>query len=155
MSSQQYKKVERAVAALEAGKGVLSLTVGLGIHELGGQKIQQALELLTTHLHLNPASHFPGVFQHALADLNAVNITWIAIGALLYSIVRLVEAYGLWHSYVWTEWLALVSGAIYLPFEVYEVVVHKSTLSAFILFINVIVVWYMIYLLRSRKTERE
>lgn len=28
----------------------------------------------------------------------------------------------------WTEWFALVSGAIYLPLELYEVIVHKNAL---------------------------
>lgn len=34
--------------------------------------------------------------------------------------VRFVEAYGLWRERRWAEWLAIVSGGIYLPIEIWE-----------------------------------
>ena len=40
--------------------------------------------------------------------------------ALTYSAIRFTEAYGLWRERRWAEWLSAVSGAIYLPFEIYE-----------------------------------
>ncbi|GGZ06372.1 MULTISPECIES: DUF2127 domain-containing protein [Shewanella] len=140
----------RVVALLEASKGVLSLIVGLGIHALAGKDLKQSCELLLTHLHLNPASHLPGIFLHAAESLGNINLTLIAIGALVYSCIRFVEAYGLWHSMVWTEWFALVSGGIYLPFEAYEVVVHHNLLSIATLAVNLLIVGYMAWLLRRK-----
>jgi ABC-type transport system substrate-binding protein len=37
-----------------------------------------------------------------------------AAAAVVYSIVRFVEAYGLWHRRIWAEWFALLSGAMRL-----------------------------------------
>ena len=68
--------------------------------------------------------------------------------------IRLIEAYGLWKGLVWTEWFALVSGAIYMPFEVYEILFHTSIVGVGVFVINVIVVWYMANLLLRQRRNR-
>ncbi|EKO3922628.1 DUF2127 domain-containing protein, partial [Vibrio metschnikovii] len=45
--------------------------------------------------------------------------------------------------YGWTKWFALLSGAVYLPFEVYGIVVRPSILGASVFVLNIIVVAYM------------
>ena len=98
-----------------------------------------------------PASHFPSIFISAASSVSDSKIIWLAIGALVYSIVRLIEAYGLWRNLVWTEWFALISGAIYLPFEMYEIVFHTSILGISIFLINVLVVRYMAHIILTNK----
>tara|TARA_R110002050_G_scaffold9504_1_gene32948 strand:- start:90973 stop:91431 length:459 start_codon:yes stop_codon:yes gene_type:complete len=143
----------KAVAILEASKGLISLFVGLGIHELAGENSQKMLESLLGHLHLNPASHLPSILLHETGLVNNSNLTLIALGAIVYSVVRLVEAYGLWNGLAWTEWFALLSGAIYLPFEIYEVIAHMGSVSIIVLSINVAIVWYMYSLLMGSRQE--
>lgn len=141
----------KVIALLEASKGIISLLVGLGIHALAGDNIQQMLESVLAHLHLNPASHFPAIFLKEAALLTPSNLTLIAAGALIYAMVRLIEAYGLWRGLVWTEWFALLSGGIYLPFEMYELLVNRSLLTIAVLAVNVAIVWYMYSLLVRKK----
>ena len=133
----------RVVAILEASKGLLSLAVGFGVHVLAGKNIAQLAESLVSHAHLNPASRLPHAFIHAAGSITDANLLFVAIGALLYACVRLIEAYGLWHGQRWTEWFALVSGAIYLPIELYELIIHRDLLGVAVLAINIIIVWYM------------
>ncbi|MFQ3237579.1 MAG: uncharacterized membrane protein (DUF2068 family) [Paraglaciecola sp.] len=143
----------KIVALFEGAKGLLSLVVGFGIHELSGQNVQQILERGINHLHLNPASHLPNLMIQEAHRLTYSNLSLIALGALVYSIIRLVEAYGLWRGLLWTEWFALVSGAIYLPFELYELVVHRNILSVLVLLVNVAIVWYMYSILQVRRLK--
>ena len=140
----------KTIAIFEASKGLLALVVSFGIHELAGRNIQQALETLMTHLHLNPASHLPSIMLHATAEFSHVNLVLVAIAGLLYSIIRFVEAYGLWHSYRWTEWFALISGAIYLPFELYELITKTSVFSVSLFLLNLAIVTYLLYLLKKQ-----
>ncbi|MUK42712.1 DUF2127 domain-containing protein [Aliivibrio fischeri] len=150
------KKGLRAVAVLEACKGIASLLVGLGLHVLAGHNMRQLAENIVSRLHLNPAGHLPSIFIHAASGLTDARMGLLAIGALVYSAIRLVEAYGLWQGLVWTEWFALVSGAIYLPFEVYEMIFHTNVLGIGVFFINVFIVAYMAYALyNERKMHRE
>ncbi|WP_339773648.1 DUF2127 domain-containing protein [uncultured Paraglaciecola sp.] len=144
----------KAIAVLEAFKGLLALMVAVGIHMLAGRNLQQVAESIVSHAHLNPASHLPSIFIHALSNVSASNMSLIAICALAYTVIRLIEAYGLWKGLVWTEWFALVSGAIYIPFEVYEILFHTSIVGVGVFVINVIVVWYMANLLLRQRRNR-
>ncbi|EKO3781844.1 DUF2127 domain-containing protein [Vibrio metschnikovii] len=133
----------KAVAVLEGSKGLLSLIVAIGLHFLVGDNLQELAESIVKHAHLNPASHLPNIFITAISDISNINISIIALGALAYSLIRFVEAYGLWKSYGWTKWFALLSGAVYLPFEVYGIIVRPSILGASIFALNIMVVAYM------------
>ncbi|NVK72674.1 MAG: DUF2127 domain-containing protein [Oceanospirillaceae bacterium] len=148
------KKGLKAIAMIEAFKGLMSLVVGFGIHLLAGENLQKIAESIVSHAHLNPASHYPSVFIHAASSITDSNMTLIALGALAYSLVRFVEAYGLWKAFVWTEWFALVSGAIYLPFEIYEIMFHPHLLTICVFLLNVIVVCYMASVLYSKRHKR-
>ncbi|WP_394209499.1 DUF2127 domain-containing protein [Enterovibrio calviensis] len=151
---KKQPKALRAIALLEASKGALAIIVGLSLHELGGREIQSLFEELVQHLHLNPASEYPSVIHHAIAKINDKNIAIIALGSLLYASVRFVEAFGLWRGYAWTEWFALASGAIYLPFEIYGVVTQDRLLDWLALVINLIVIGYMALLIQRRRKEK-
>jgi uncharacterized membrane protein (DUF2068 family) len=82
----------------------------------------------------------------------------IAGFAALYAAVRLVEAYGLWRERSWAEWLAALSGAVYVPFELYELFRRATWFKFGALAINLIVVAYMVRLLyegRQAKKARQ
>ncbi|MBB1437790.1 DUF2127 domain-containing protein [Shewanella sp. SG41-4] len=143
----------RAVAVLEASKGLLSLLVAVGLHEYAGQNLSILAIKLVTQLHLNPASHYPGIFISAVGSVSQSSLTLMAFGAAVYTSVRFIEAYGLWHNMRWTQWFALLSGAIYLPFELYEMMSHFSLLSVIVLLINLVVVMYMYFLLFPQRAS--
>jgi uncharacterized membrane protein (DUF2068 family) len=63
-----------------------------------------------------------------------------------------VEAYGLWYARAWAEWIALISGAIYLPFEIYKVIHRQNLFHVSVLLINVAIVLYMVYELKSEES---
>jgi uncharacterized membrane protein (DUF2068 family) len=44
----------------------------------------------------------------------------MAAGSLLYAALRFAEAFGRWRGRRWAQWLGAASGAIYVPFEVVE-----------------------------------
>lgn len=121
----------------------LALLISLGLHALMGDNLQQIAEHLFSHLHLNPASHYPSIVLTALADINNRKLMIVALAALLYSLIRFIEAYGLWHQYRWTEWLALFSSTVYLPFELYEIYLRTDLLSLLLFMVNILVVIYL------------
>ena len=64
----------------------------------------------------------------------------LAIGAALYAVIRVAEAYGLWFGREWAEWLGAVSGFIYVPFEIYALTKSVTALKLATLGINLLVV---------------
>ena len=66
--------------------------------------------------------------------------------ACIYSGLRFAEGYGLWNAKAWAEWIALVSGAVYLPFEIYKLAHRVTPLHAAIFLVNLAIVAFMFYL---------
>ncbi len=52
------------------------------------------------------------------------------------------------------EWIALISGTIYLPYEIYKVVHKQNLFHVSVLLINIAVVLYMAYALKTGQNTR-
>ncbi len=144
----------RSVALFEAAKGTLVILAGFGMVSIVHRNSQQLAEHLVRHLHLNPAKHYPHIFIDAAGRLDDVHIWLLAGGAFLYSLVRFIEAYGLWHSRVWAEWFAILSGAVYVPFEVAGLARRVTGLRTVLLAVNLSVVAYVL-LFRHKERRRK
>ena len=74
---------------------------------------------------------------------------------MAYIVIRCVEAYGLWHARVWAEWFALLSGAMYLPWELLRIIERMTWERVAVLVINIAIVLYMLWIrLRARTQTR-
>jgi uncharacterized membrane protein (DUF2068 family) len=110
---------------------------------------------LLEFLHINPDRHFAQMFLDFADRITEKNL-WTAVAILgAYCTVRFIEAYGLWRARAWAEWFALISGAIYLPFEVAELIRRPTAVHAGILVANIIVVAYMVFLRMEARTNRK
>jgi uncharacterized membrane protein (DUF2068 family) len=140
----------RTIAGYEAAKGAIVLLVGLGLLGLIHRDVQEAGEELVRHFHLSPSSHYPRVFLELTAKVTDGWLWALALGSLLYASLRFAEAYGLWRGKAWAEWLAAISGAIYVPLETVELLKKVTTLRMASLAVNLLIVGYMLMLLRRR-----
>jgi uncharacterized membrane protein (DUF2068 family) len=125
-----------------AGSGLLSL-----VHK----NIYVVAATLVGHAHLNPASRYPQIFLDTVSRLSDTRLLLLALGAAIYAVVRLIEAYGLFFERAWAEVLAALSGAIYVPFEVYEFVRRPAWHGAVLFVLNVAVVAVMVRALVQRR----
>lgn len=144
----------RAVSVFEAAKGTMVLLAGFGALSLIHHDVQRVTEQLVGHLHLNPAKHYPRIFLDTAAHVTDARLCLLTSLAATYALVRFVEAYGLWRGRRWAEWLAAVSGGIYIPFEIYELSKGITLLALSALVVNSLIVGLMINtLLRVRSIE--
>jgi uncharacterized membrane protein (DUF2068 family) len=142
----------RTVAVLEALKGALVLLVGFGLLSLVHHDVQRFAERLVAHAHLDPTARFPRIFIHAASRLTDVRLWLIAAVAAGYSLVRFIEAYGLWYGRRWAEWFAALSGAVYIPYELFELYERVTWLRLGTLTLNLAIVTFMVYaLFRTRR----
>ena len=134
----------RTVALLEFAKGLLVLAAAFSLlflvdpSDLAGWFLD--------FLHISPDRHFAQLLLRLADSLSNAKV-WVVIAtACSYSGLRFAEAYGLWKARAWAEWIALVSGALYLPFEI-RLLAHRVTLfHAGVLFLNIAIVVFMFYL---------
>jgi uncharacterized membrane protein (DUF2068 family) len=139
----------------EAAKGLLVLFAGFGLLAFIHKDLHLAAEQLVRHLHINPARHYPRIFIDAANQLNDVHLWVIAFSALLYSMVRFVEAFGLWKQRQWAEWFALLTGGMYIPVELFEITRGVTWPKATVLTINAAIVIYMAYVLYRSRQKRK
>ncbi len=142
------------VALFEAAKGALVLLTGCGILLLIHTNLHLAAEELVREIHLNPSSHYPRIFIDAASHLTNTRLWALAVSALCYATIRFVEAVALWRARVWAEWFGLLSGAVYLPVELFEVSRRVTWPRLTVLTVNLIIVAYLgslLYAERQRK----
>jgi uncharacterized membrane protein (DUF2068 family) len=151
VATPSHTKGLRAVAVFEASKGLVLLAAGCGVLALLGRDVEHFATQVIHRFHLNPAHHYPQIFLEVARNVNNTHLVLLAVGAALYATVRFVEAYGLWHARRWAEWVAAVSGAIYVPIEIYELAVKVTWLRASALVLNLAIVGYMVWLLTERR----
>jgi uncharacterized membrane protein (DUF2068 family) len=147
-------KALRPIALFEAFKGAVVLIAGFGLLSFLGRDNEEFAEQIIRHLQLNPAKHYPQIFITAMSRLNDAHLLALASFAALYALVRFAEAYGLWYERRWAEWLAALSGGIYIPIEIYELLNRANWLKVAALIINLMVVAYMIWLLTENRRRR-
>jgi uncharacterized membrane protein (DUF2068 family) len=118
----------RSIAAVEITKGVLVLVGAFALiillrRDVNFQDI--ALSILN-FLHIDPDRRLAERFLDTVGQASGMHAGFIGFAACLYSSIRFIEGYGLWCARVWAEWMALISGTIYLPFEI-RAIFHRST----------------------------
>jgi uncharacterized membrane protein (DUF2068 family) len=153
------RKVTRSglhvVAVFEASKGGLVLLAGCGLLAFIHRDLHEAAVQLVKALHFNPARHYPSVFIDAADRVTDQQLWVMAFSALMYSLVRFAEAYGLWKQQQWAEWFGLLSGAMYIPVELFEVTRHPGWAKMTVLLVNVVVVGYLADVLaRARRRHK-
>lgn len=107
-------------ALFEGAKGLLVLLAGCGILAWIHKDLHEAATQLVSHFHFNPASHYPQIFLDLLSRVNDTQLRALAAAAIVYALVRFFEAVGLWLDRSWAEWFGILTGAIYLPLELFE-----------------------------------
>lgn len=122
----------RTVALFELIKGSLAL-VTLLIFSLNDESSVKSLALkILAQIHPRATD---------LASLRL--LFWLG---LIYSMLRFIEAYGLWLERKWGRKFAIFSTAIYLPFELIEMHKGLSLFRIMITVINCLVLTYLIFL---------
>ncbi len=135
----------RAVATFEATKGIGVILLGLTLLAVH-RHAEDYAESLLYHLHIEPDRHLSHVMMDAATKLTDARIWTIIAAALSYSSVRFIEAWGLWNRRVWAEWFALLSGAMYLPWEILKLVERVDWERVSVLAINLVIVLYMLWI---------
>jgi len=144
----------RAVALFEALKGALALLAAGGLFYLIPHDFHRIVTELVGRLHLNPGKSYPNVFFRILEDTSNAQLWLIGALVLAYAAVRFTEAYGLWRERRWAEWLAALSGAIYVPVEIYELTRGVTWIKLAALVLNLAVVAFMVRALRLSRPSR-
>jgi uncharacterized membrane protein (DUF2068 family) len=143
------------VALFEGAKGTLVLIAGFGLLALVHRDLHQIAEELVKRFQMNPAHHYPKIFIDAATHVTDARLWVLSASAILYATVRFVEAYGLWRRQPWAEWFAVLTGGIYIPIEIYELLKGVTWAKVVVLVVNMGIVGYLSYVLTTSRNNRK
>jgi uncharacterized membrane protein (DUF2068 family) len=144
----------RVIAFLEAAKGLLGLSLGVALYALASHHLHSFFQAIIRHFHLTESAHAPHFVVEMLVHPGRFRMeVWTGL-AMAYAALRFTEAYGLWFARRWGEWLALLSAALYVPFEIYAIATGVSLLKVILLLLNVAFVAYLTMVLIATRRKR-
>jgi uncharacterized membrane protein (DUF2068 family) len=139
----------RGIAIFEALKGLAALAIGIWVLTLIHKDMVHVAERMLEALHISPDRHFAQRVLRAASRITDKNLWMFVSIIVVYTGVRFTEAAGLWLEKEWAEWFALLSGALYMPYEVFELLRHATPLKWGIFVTNLIIVLYMAWLIND------
>lgn len=145
------RKALRAIALFEAAKGLGALAISLGLLALVHSDLRTVVVNLIGTVGMDPEAHYPGMLLHYVDIFTETNKVPLVLVVAAYITVRLTEAWGLWFQRPWGEWLGALSGALYVPLEVRQLLSKQNLTSVAVLSFNVAVVAYLGWLLWRRR----
>ena len=144
------RRTLRVIATFEAIKGVAALAAVIGVLDLMHHDVRHLAIELIGRFGLNPVAHYPAIILHYADLLPNADMRALVLLASGYIFLRLLEAYGLWNDRAWGEWLAALSGGLYIPLEISHLMHRLSVVSVVVLAANVFVVGFLAFQLWKR-----
>ncbi len=143
----------RLIAVLKFLKAASLIALSVGVFRTMHQDIGERLEHWLRAIHLDPGNRHVEMFLMRVSNLSPAQIKKLGVAGLLYAALFLVEGTGLWMQKRWGEWATVVITGLLIPVEIYEIARHPSGAKILVLAVNVAVVAYLIYRIRTTDNQ--
>ena len=145
-----HDRLLRVIAVFKFFKAALLIALAVGAFRLIHKDLGEVLEHWIEALRFDPGNRFVDVALAKASNLRPEQIKKLGLGSLLYAALFLAEGTGLWLEKRWGEWLTVVITSSLVPVEIYEIYRHPSAVKVAVLVINIAIVGYLIYRIRSK-----
>jgi len=143
----------RLIALFKLLKAVLLIAVGVAAFKMVHSDIATDLAERVARLGLDPGSRYVGRAIVKAATLTPNKIRDLGVGSFIYAGLFLTEGVGLWLVKRWAEWFSVIITSSLVPVEIYEIHRHPTALRVLALVINLGVVAYLLYRIRSERSD--
>jgi uncharacterized membrane protein (DUF2068 family) len=142
----------RLIAIFKFLKAGLLIALGMGLFGLMNRNLGNVLQHWCDALRLDPGSHYVNLALEKATRVSPQQVRKLGLASFLYAGLFLAEGTGLWLRKRWGEWLTVIITSSLVPVEVYEIHRHPSWAKVVVLILNVAIVVYLIYHIRSRRS---
>ena len=141
------------IAAFKYLKSALLVALALGLFHL---RHPDAVAHLADWLRTLPVATGHELVSRAIHEvlgLDAHKVGLFSLVALIYATLYAIEGFGLWRGARWAEYLTVASTSLFIPVEIWECFAHFTPMKLIGLVINVAIVAYLVYLLRTQHSH--
>lgn len=139
------------IGIFKLGKALLFFGIGAGAIHLLHKDLGDELLRLAVALRFDPESHIVSTLMNKADLIDSHRLKEISLATFAYSGVALTEGVGLMLQKVWAEYFTLVLTVSALPWEMYEIARRPTSFRVALLLINILVLWYLIWLLKRKR----
>ena len=141
----------RLIAVFKFLKAASLIALGVGAFRLLHRDLGGVLDHWIRALRFDPGQHYLDIALAKASDVTPDQIRKVGVGSFIYAALFLTEGTGLWLRKRWAERLTVIITSSLVPVEIYEICRHPSWVKVVVLALNVAIVVYLIYHMRSRK----
>lgn len=143
-------RILRLIAVFKFLKSAALIALGVGAFKLLHKDVGGLAEHLVEALRFDTGSRYVVAFLAKVSNLRPDQITKLGLVSFLYAGLFLAEGTGLWLQKRWGEWLTVIITSSLVPVEMYEIYRHATWVRVGALIVNVAIVAYLIYAIRSQ-----
>lgn len=100
-------------------------------------------------LRVDPENRFIHRVLTKIFAISPRQLKELSIGTFFYAAILLTEGVGLLMRKHWAEYFTVISTAVFIPLEVYELTRKVSAAKVAVLLVNAAIVWYLAARLRE------
>jgi len=139
------------IALFKLLKGVLLLIVAVGALRMLHRDISSAVMHWVDLLRVDPENRFIHTIIVKSFGIGEKQLKEISAGTFFYAAILLTEGVGLLMKKHWAEWFTVISTAVFIPFEIYEMIHRFTPMRVGIFLLNIAIVWYLVNRIRQHK----
>ena len=143
--------VIRLIALFKLLKAITLIAVGVGALKLLHRDMASTLDHWVAVSGLNPGNRWVERAIEKTSNLTPAKVKGLGIVSLIYAGLFLTEGIGLWLMKRWAEWFTIIITSSLVPVEIYELYRHPTATKILVLIINIAVVLYLLYRIRSER----
>ena len=152
--SKKGDKWVRLIGLLKLLKGILLVVLGIGLLKLLHKDVAEELTRWIDRLNVDPHNHYLRKLLDHVDGLNSRKLEVASIGTFFYASVFLTEGIGLLLRQHWAEYFTVIVTGSFLPLEAYELTKKFNVPKLMVTLVNVAIVIYLIWRLKSGKRDR-
>ena len=141
----------RLIALFKFLKAASLIALSFGAFRLLDKNLGEVAEHWVQRLGLDPGKHYVMVILEKVSLVSPEQIKKLGIVGLVYAGLFLTEGTGLWMLRPWGEWVTVIISGSLVPVEIYEIYRHPSVTKVGVAVINVAIVIYLIWQIRTQK----
>jgi uncharacterized membrane protein (DUF2068 family) len=131
-------------------KAASLLIIGFGVLRLLHKDVASVAEHWVEVLRVDPDNRFVHRALLRIFNISPKQLKELSVGTFVYAGIFVTEGTGLLLRKHWAEYMTLISTALFIPLEVYEVWRHFTWLKVAVIVANLLIVWYLALRIKRR-----
>jgi uncharacterized membrane protein (DUF2068 family) len=138
------------IGIFKLAKALLLIVAAVGALKLLHRDVASTVEHWVRALRVDPDNRFMHRLLVKIFGLTPARLKELSIGTFIYAGLFSIEGVGLLLRKRWAEYFTIITTGALIPIEVFEAARHFTPVKASVLLVNVLIVLYLIYRVRSR-----